>query len=295
MPATDLLTPDAAALAKELEFFARTRVEGFLKGQNWSHRKGVSTEFLQHRAYMPGDDLRRLDWRVFARTDRLVTKEYEEFTNLDAVLALDCSGSMDYAGNGLSKVEFARRCAAMLAYLLNVQNDRFGLAVLSHKLTDYLPPSNGNKHMAELFRRMVSAPVADETDMAACAMELLHRLRNKSVFILLSDCFQDPEALCKGVGTLRQQGHDALVFHVYDPSETDLAFPGFTLFRDLETGQIDAADAMQIRQAYREVFQSHAQALRDGLASHGVEFYPFPVTEEWDLALARLLRKRAAR
>jgi len=136
-----LLTPDAAALAKELEFFARTRVEGFLKGQNWSWRKGTSTEFLQHRAYVPGDDLRRLDWRVYARSDRLITREYEEFTNLDAVLTIDASGSMAYAGRGMSKIDFVRRCAAMLAYLLNAQNDSFGLAVVGERLDDYLRPS----------------------------------------------------------------------------------------------------------------------------------------------------------
>ena len=293
--AADLITPEAAAHAKQLEFLARTRVEGFLKGQNWSRRKGVSTEFLQHRAYMPGDDLRRLDWRVFARTDRLVIKEHEEFTNLDAIFALDCSGSMGYAGDGLSKIEFARHCAAMLAYVFNLQNDRFGLAALSHKMTDYMAPSNGKRHMAALFRRLASVPVGDETDMGACARELLRRAPRRSVFILLSDCFQDPQSLAKGVGALRQQGHDALVFHIYDPSETDLTFPGFTLFRDLETGQVDAADPMEIRRAYREVFQAHTEALRDGLASYGVEFYPLPVTEEWDAALARLLQERASR
>jgi len=289
---SNLLTAEAAARAKELEFFARTRVEGFLKGQNWSRRKGASTEFLQHRAYMPGDDLRRLDWRVFARTDRLVTREYEEFTNLDAVLALDTSGSMGYAGEAMSKIEFARHCAAMLAYLLNLQNDRFGFAALSARVTDFLAPSNGKRHLAELFRRMVSAAPAGETDMGACGAELLRRAGRKSVFVVFSDCFQEPAGLCRGLGMLRQQGHDVLVLHVFDPSETDLVFPGFTLFRDLETGQLDGADPMELREAYRDVCRAHSQALKDGLNSYGVEFAPLPVTAEWDVALAELLMRR---
>ena len=295
MSESELLTAEAAARAKQLEFFARTRVEGFLKGQNWSRRKGSSTEFLHHRMYAPGDDVRRLDWRLFARSDRLVTREYEEFTNLDVVLALDCSGSMSYAGDGMSKVEFARHCAAMLAYLLYCQNDRFGLAVLSDRLVDFVRPSAGKKHMAELFRRMVSTPVAGETALGACAPHLLPRLRRKSVLVLFSDCYEDPRALCRAVGTLHQQGHDAVVFHVYDDSETDLRFAGFTQFRDLETNQMDPADPAEIRQTYRQVFQAHAEALRNGLAAWGVEFYSLPVTEHWDAALARLLQERTSK
>jgi len=291
----DLLLPDAAARAKDLEFFARTRVDGFLKGQNRSRRKGVSTEFRQHRAYVPGDDLRRLDWRVFARTDRLVVKEHEDFTNLDAILAVDCSGSMGYAGEGLSKIGFSRHCAAMLAYLFELQNDRFGFAALSDRMTDYVAPSNGRRHLAALFCRLVDAPVAGETSLGACARELLRRVRRKSVFIFLSDCFQAPEAVAKGVGVLSQQGHDVLVFHIYDLSEADLTFAGFTLFRDLETGRVDAADPMEIRQAYRQVFQAHTETLKDGLASYGVGLYPLPVTDDWDTALGRLLRERSSR
>ena len=127
------------------------------------------------------------------------------------------------------------------------------------------------------------------------AYDLLRRASRKSVFILLSDCFQDPQALAKGVGALRRQGHNVLVFQIYDQSETDLTFPGFTLFRDLETGAVDAADPMEIRRAYREVFQEHQQALKDGLASYGVEFYPLPVTDEWEEALAVLLIERSSK
>ena len=166
MSATDLLTPHAAALVKELEFFARTRVEGFLKSNNRSKRKGQSTEFMQHRQYMPGDDLRSLDWRVFARSDRLVTREYEEYTNLDVVIGLDASGSMGYGTLELNKIEFCRRCAAMICYLLLGQRDAFGLTILRDRVAQYLRPQSSRKHLVEVLRQLVEAQPTGLTDFA---------------------------------------------------------------------------------------------------------------------------------
>lgn len=291
---TNLLTPEAVARAKQLEFFARTAVEGFLKGQNRSKLKGVSPEFLQHRMYMPGDDLRMLDWKIYARTERLVTREQQEFTNLDAMLVLDASGSMDYGRDGLSKGEFARRGIAMLAYLFNQQNDRYGLVTVAEQVKGFLPPSSGRKHMAELFRRLVAVPSGGETDLAACAAVLLRQVPRRSVFLVFSDGYQDPEPLVRGLSMLALRGHEVVFFQVYDASETDLDFVGFTQFRDLETNRVDAADPVEIRQAYREVFVAHQQRLRDGLLRAGIEFYPLPVVAEWDLALTDILRRRAS-
>ena len=291
---TNLLVPEAAARARQLEFYARAAVDGFLKGQNRSRLKGVSPEFLQHRMYMPGDDLRMLDWKIYARTERLVMREQQEFTNLDAVLILDVSGSMDYGGAGLSKAEFARRAIAMMAYLFNHQNDRYGLATVADRVTGFLPPSIGRKHMAELFRRLSAASAGGETDLAVCAGALLRNIARRSVFLVFSDGYQDPEPLIRGLSMLALRGHEIVFFQVYDNSETDLDFIGFTQFRDLETNQVDPADPAEIRQAYRQVFVAHQQRLRDGLLRAGVEFYPLPVVAEWDLALANILRRRAS-
>ena len=190
MPETDLLTPRAAARAKELEFFARTRVEGFLKSINRSKLKGHSTDFMQHRQYMPGDSLRSIDWRVFARSDRLVTREYEEYTNLGVVIGVDFSGSMGYKGRGPTKIDFCRHCAAMLCYLLLSQRDSFGLAAMTDTIVRYLRPAG------------------------------------------------------------------------------------------------------DIRAAYQEVCAEHTQRLRDGANRFRIDFNSIPVTEDWDAALAALLRKR---
>jgi len=299
----ELLPPAAAARAKQLEFFARTRVEGHLKSVNRSRLKGSSTDFLQHRPYLPGDDLRNLDWRLYGRTDRLVTREYEEYTNLDVILALDGSGSMGYpvfqrasdAGGRLAKIDFARHCAAMLAYLLNRQRDRFGLATLAGSVLQYVRPSVGRKHLAVVFRHLVSLQPGGETDFDPCIRQLAGRITRKSVFVFFSDCYQDPDALTRAIGTLKLAGHDVLVYQLYDRTERDLPFPGFTLFRDLETGQVDAADAMEIRRAYRDVFDAHIRRLADGAAKFGIELHSLSVQPDWDLVLARLLRERAGR
>ena len=289
-----MLTPSAAARARQLEFLARTAVEGFFKGQNRSAFKGVSVEFFQHRMYMPGDDIRLLDWRILARTDRLVIREQQEFTNLDAIFALDVSGSMAYGREGLTKGEFARRCIAMLAFVLNRQNDRFGMALFSDKLSAFLPPSSGRAHMSELCRRLVAAPEGGETDVAACGSLLVRRVKRKSVLFFFSDGYQAPDPLVHALSILALRGHEIVFFHIYDPSETDLDFVGFTQFLDLETNQVDLADPAEIRLAYRAVFHEHQRRLRDGLLRAGIEFHPLPVRAEWDAALAEILRKRAS-
>jgi len=294
MHPAELLPAGAAARAKQLEFLARTRVEGFLKSVNRSRRQGSSTDFLHHREYMPGDDIRRLDWRVFGRTDRLVTREYEEYTNLDVVLALDYSGSMGYRGDLGEKIDFVRHCAAMLAYLLNLQKDRFALAALAGSLVRFVRPATGRKHLAEVFRQMVELSPEGETDFPTCVRELARQIRRKEVFVCFSDCYQDPASLTKAIGTLRLMGHDVVLYQVFDPAEMDLPFAGFTLFRDLETGQVDAADPIEIRSAYQDVFLTHVEQLRHGTSASGIEFHSLPVSSDWDVVLARLLRERAA-
>lgn len=293
MPVTDLLTPSAAARARQLEFLAHKTVEGLLKGHNRSKLRGVSPEFLQHRMYTPGDDLRSLDWRVLARTDRLVVRQQQEFTTLDAVVVLDASGSMSYGRDGLTKFEFATRCSAMLSYLFTLQNDRCGLAVFGRQLASFLRPGGGRKHLAELFRRLLEAKGEGETDMGACAEFLLRQVSRRSVILVFSDGYQEPEALVRGFSLLALKGHEVLFFQVYDPSETDLDFAGFTQFFDLESGQVDAADPAEIRAAYAEVFRRHQAQLRDGLLRVGIQFHPLPVHEDWERTLAEIVRARS--
>lgn len=295
MAATDLLSPAIATRARDLEFFARTRVEGFLKSINASRLRGASTDFLQHRQYLPGDDLRNLDWRIFARSDRLVTREYEEYTNLDVMLMIDASGSMGYGSGESSKLDVAVRAAAMLAYILQRQKDRFGLAVLAQGLDDYLPPGGSRRHMGEICRRMAAIEPGGETALESGLTQLMQRRRRRGVCVLFSDGYQDPETLVQTLGTLTLRGHDVIFYQICDPDEDDLPFTGYTLFRDLETGQLDGADPLAIAAAFRDVAKRHSQALRDGAARFGIECSRLPATRDWDNVLATLLRGRVAR
>lgn len=294
--ASELLTPRAAAAVKELEFFARMRVEGFLKSFNHSKLKGTSTDFLQHRAYLPGDDIRSLDWRVYARSDRLVVRQHEEYTNLDAVLVLDCSGSMAFAGNGgLTKFDFARRCAAMLAYLMTSQRDRVGVACCASAVVRFVKPDTGKAHLAQLLHELVGQEPAGETDLAACVAQLQKQVRRKGVFVLFSDCYQDPSAIGKALGILAQAGHDVIVYQIFARTEADLDFAGFTLFHDLETGAIDSADPQEIRTAYQTVFRDHIETLKQQTSGFGIEFHSLSVSRDWELILSRLLHERVER
>jgi uncharacterized protein (DUF58 family) len=292
MRASELLSPSAAARVRDLELFAQTRIEGFLKGPNRSRYKGISAEFLQHRAYVPGDDPRHLDWRVLARTDRLVTRQFEEFTNADVVLALDFSGSMGWSHEPMAKGDFMLHCAAMLAWLCNSQNDRFAIAACGAALTGWLPPGGGKKHLASAFHLLVNQPFTGEADLAHCVALLLRQLRRRSIVILLSDCYEESEPLCAALGQLVARGHDVIVYQTVHPHEQDLEFNGFTLFRDVETGRADGADPAEIRTAYREVVHEHRRALHNGTAGHGIEFRELPVTTDWEAALATLLHAR---
>jgi uncharacterized protein (DUF58 family) len=200
---------------------------------------------------------------------------------------------MAYGPEEMTKLEFSARCIAMLGYLFSRQNDRSALAVFGQRLESFLPPGGGRKHLAEMYRRLATVAGAGETDMVACAQFLLRQVSRRSVVLFFSDGFQDPDALIRGLNMLALKGHEVLFFQVYEPSETDLDFVGFTQFLDLENGQIDAADPAEIRAAYRDVFRDHQQRLRDGLLRAGIQFHALPVCADYDLALANIIRERA--
>jgi uncharacterized protein (DUF58 family) len=182
----------------------------------------------------------------------------------------------------------------MMAYVLDGQRDRYGLAAVTARVARFIRPGNGRTHMAEVFRQMAALEPAGETDFRPAIDHLAGRVRRKSVFVVFSDCYQDPEHLTKAIGALTLQGHDTILYQVYHPAELELPFPGFTLFRDLETGQLDTADAVEIRQAYQAVFAAHRATLKSGSRRFGTEFHSLPVSQDWDLVLAGLLRRRRA-
>ena len=291
---TSLLSSDVAERVKQLELFCRLRVEGSRSGENKSKLVGFSTDFAQHRQYFPGDNLRYLDWRALARTDRLVVKQHEDLTNAEMAVLLDASGSMGFAGQGLSKVDFAVRCAAILTYLMYLQGDSFSLYLFSESTADRVPRGSGRRHLLRVFEKLVAARPGGETRFAECFREVEARLTRKGLVAVLSDFMAEPEPIARSLGRLRMRGHDVIAFQVFDPDEREMDFVDLTRFRDLEDGSILAADPLLIQAEYRRQFDQHQLMIKEGCLAHAVDHVVLPVADEFDKVIGDYLQRRAA-
>jgi len=293
-PVASLLSADLVERVKQLELFCRLRVEGSRAGENRSKLIGFSTDFLQHRQYFPGDNLRYLDWRVLARSDRLVVRQHEELTNAEMAVLLDTSGSMAFAGQGMSKLDFAVRCAALLTYLMYLQGDSFSLYLFREGAVEPVRRGSGRRHLRRVFEKLVSAAPRGETGFAECFREAEARLGRRGLVAVLSDFMAEPEPIAKALGRLRMRGHDAIAFQIFDPEEREMDFVDFTRFRDLEDGSILAADPLLIQAEYRRQFDRHQLMLKEQCLAHGVDHVVLPVADEYDEVIGDYLRRRAA-
>ena len=293
---SDLLS--AADLRKigRLQVFARFVVEGFCSGLHRSPHKGQSVEFREHRAYVPGDELRRLDWRVYGRSDRFYVREYEEETNLRATLLLDASGSMAYGEGGLAKLDYAKRIAASLATLLFRQQDAVGLALFDTRIRRHIPPRAKPGHLRVLLQTLQDARPGGETALGPVLRELAPRLHRRGLLILISDLFDDPARLLPALAHLRHARHELIVFQVLHPDELEFPFGGWVRFDSLErSGMRVLADAALIRQAYREALGRFRAALVDACRRHRIDFATFDTGRPCTDALASYLATRLRR
>lgn len=287
-----LLDGEVAERLRQLELFSRLRVEGMCAGDSPSPLRGFSSDFMQHRAYFPGDDLRHLDWRVLGRSDRLVIKEYEEFTNARMAVVLDASGSMGYAGPAFSKLEFAVRCAALLFYLMHLQHDQFGLFLFHADVVERAGFGGSRLHLQRVFEQLVRAAPGGETHFERCFQRLERRLRRRGIVVVFSDFMEDAARLGKAMGRLRLRGHDVIAFQVVDPSERELDHVDFTRFRDMEDGSITAVDPPTVRLEYRRQFDAHQRRLKERCLAHGLDFRVLPVRDEYEAVIGDYLRHR---
>lgn len=288
----NLLSGEVIERVKQLELFSRLRVRGARIGDNRSTVMGVSPEFVQHRPYLRGDNPRHIDWRVLAKSDRLVVKRFEEFTNASATIVLDTSASMGYRGAGLSKLDFAVRCAGVLTYLMLQQRDAFSLAEFAGDIAGWIEPGSSRRHMARVFERLVTLESQGPTRIVECLNTVHSRLHGRGIVMVLSDFMDDPASIASALGRLRAAGSDVIAFQVFDPSEQDLDFVDFTQFRDVEDNSIVAVDPLLIREQYRELFGQHIESLRSRCLSFGVDFAPLPVGDNFDILIADYLRRR---
>jgi uncharacterized protein (DUF58 family) len=278
-----------------LSLVARRVVEGFLTGIHRSPFKGFSLEFAEHRQYYPGDEIRRIDWRVYGKTDRYFIKEYEDETNLKAILVVDASGSMGYRGKQkLSKFEFARQVAASMAYLLLGQLDAVGLLTHDSQPRAYIPPKTSSKHLFMLLNQLEKTSVGGETSLGTVWDEIASRhLKRRGLVILLSDCFDQVGSLTRALRHLRYGRHEVILFQILAPEELEFPFTNPTKFRNLEvSGNEMNVDARRLREEYLRSFAAHRSDLRRTVEELRIDYQMLRTDEPVGRALGAYLARR---
>lgn len=289
-----VLDPVVLRRMSGLHLVARHVVDGFLSGLHRSNFRGFNVEFAEHRPYMPGDEPRTIDWKLWAKTDRLHIKRYEEETSLRATLLVDVSASMDCGAERLSKLEYARYLAASLACMMLSQQDAVGLAYFTGELERYVPPRSGMSHVRHLLRHLETLPEAGGTDFSTALSSLAFRFRRRGLLIVISDLIDDPAAVLTTLQQLRHRRHEVIVFHLLDPAEMDFPYQGDTLFRDPETGQELRVTPSRIRRFYREALERFQVGYRQACLQSSIDYVAIRTDTPFDVALARYLERRGS-
>ncbi|HSJ10507.1 MAG TPA: DUF58 domain-containing protein [Longimicrobiales bacterium] len=290
IPGTGFIDPKTLARIENLELLARTVVDGFINGLHRAPYLGTSLDFAEHRAYYPGDDIRRIDWRLYARTDRFYLKEYEADTNSNFTVLLDISRSMRYSGVGIRKLDYAKYLAASLAYFSREQRDRVGIVTFDSDIVDYVPPSA--KHLDVLLHTLDRVKAERPGALELSLRKATELLRRRGLTVLISDLYDEPDRIQRAVGMLRHRGHDVIVFHILDRSEIDLEgvvggipLDEATSFEDLESGDRMPVVTPAVRAKYQEMVQEHIAALRKKLTEARIDYALFDTSTPLDQAL----------
>ena len=290
------LDPQTLASIQGLDLAARLAVEGYVAGMHKSPYHGVSVEFAQHREYAPGDDIRRIDWKVWSKTDKFYLKQYDEETNLLTYLLLDTSESMGYASEGhVSKLQYAQLVAAALSYLVLQQQDSVSLATFNAKVDRFLRPSGQPSHLKDVLQVMSATPARQKTDLGAIFHDLAERFKKRGLIVLLSDLFDEPSRILAGLRHFRHRRHDVIVFQVLDPAELDFPFRQTTLFKGLEGLGDQLADPASLRRAYQDEVNAFCSELRKGCQSINIDYVLLRTDQSLDQALSSYLATRSAR
>ena len=294
-PRADLLAPQELAALGGLEFVARHVVEGFLAGLHRSPHRGFSVEFAEHRAYQPGDDLRYVDWRMYARSDRHYVKQFEEETNLRAYLLVDASASMAWSsspGELPPKLWYAKQLSACLALLLLRQGDAVGLIGFDEKIRAHIGPRGGRRHWHDLLRALEPLEATGRTEAANALRDIAGRLPRRGLVVLCSDLLVDPESTRLALQFLRHRGHEVLVFHILDPGELELPGDRDARFVDPETGEELPVSVAHLRNEYREAVERAIEEWRRALVPLGIDYTLLETDQPMVHALRTYLRKR---
>lgn len=288
------LDPKILAKLERLDLKARLIVEGFISGLHKSPFHGFSVEFAQHREYTPGDDLRRIDWKVYARSDRHYIKEYEEETNLVCYVLLDISESMRYASGEVSKLEYGSYIAASLVYLMLNQRDSVGLALFDTKVRRFICDSSNPGHRRELIDALEDIKPEGRTDLGEVLQYMAGQVRRRGMLIIISDLLTDPDRLLTGLKHVRHRRHEVIVFHVLDQDELTFPFQQLTLFKGMEGYPQLFAEPRALRDQYLRELEAFCTRVRDECIANRIDYTRLSTADPLDVALSSYLATRMA-
>lgn len=288
----NFLDPSVLAGLDNLELRARIVVEGFLSGLHKSPNKGFSVEFNDYRHYQRGDDMRHIDWKLYARSDKLYIKQYEDETNVRCVILLDTSASMAYSSGGTSKLSYGITLASALAYFIMGQRDAVGLITFDEEIRDYLPAKCRQPHLMQILRTLARVEAGTKTDVVKPLTDLAASLNKKSFVILISDLLDDEERIISTLQNLRGMGNDVITFQVMDDAELNFPFNEASEFIDMENEESYITSPAAIRKAYLENLNEFLSFCRKKCQSSGVDYCLLNTAEPLDEALSSYMSKR---
>jgi len=288
------LDPKVLARVSGLDIKARLVVEGFISGLHKSPFHGFSVEFAQHREYVPGDDIKHLDWKVFGKTDRFYIKEYEEETNLHGWILLDISESMDYASDGMSKFDYGATIAAALSFLMLQQQDATGLVTFDDDIREFIKPSSQPSHLKLLTHHLAQVRPTGRSKIGTIFHDLAERVRRRGLIILISDLFVDPKELALGLRHFRHKRHEVILFHVLDQAERTFPFMDLTLFKGMEHYPDVFAEPRGLRADYLAELDGFIRDVKRACRQHRIDYVPMTTSDSLEVALSAYLAGRLA-
>ena len=290
IPGARFVDPTVLARIGNLELVSRSVVDGFINGIHRSPYFGASVDFAEHRGYVPGDDIRRVDWRLYARTDRYYIKEYEADSNSNFAVLLDVSKSMGFGSRGMTKLDYARMLAGCLTYLVHRQRDRVGFVAFDNDIVEHVPPSA--KHMNVVLQVLDRLRPGSAGNLRVPLHKLAEHFGRRGLLVLLSDLYEEPDAIMEAIGPLRFRGHDMIVFHLLDEAELEFNYTDASAFEDLESGdQIPIVPDVLAAQ-YRELIRAHTTALGERFSANRIDYSVVNTSSPLDHALFTYLSTR---
>ena len=290
IPGARFVDPVVLARIGNLELVARSVVDGFINGLHRAPYFGASVDFAEHRGYVAGDDIRRVDWRLYARTDRYYVKEYEADSNANFSVLLDVSASMGYGSRGITKLEYARMLAGCLTYLVHRQRDRGGLVAFDHAIVEHVPPSA--KHMDVVLHVLDRLRATRPGAICEPLRHLAEHFGRRGILVLVSDFYEEPDAVLDAIAPLRFRGNELIVFHVLDPAEIEFPFEDAAAFADLESGEELPVVPQAFGDRYRALVRTHVEQLARRFSESRIDYTLLDTSRPLDHALFRYLTSR---